>query len=90
MLGRAGIPEARAEVERLILERLASDRRLSGAMINGTDPTVNERVARLWQLHGVEHFRRPDGSPTTEVAESKRAFRPLRRNQATIQRHPQC
>ncbi len=78
MLGTWGTPEAEAEYARVIAEWLAANRQLPGTILNSPDLTVNELIARLWQAHVIEHYRRPDGSQTAEVGEYRLTFRTLR------------
>jgi integrase len=76
-LGAYGTQESRAEYTRVISEWQESHRRLQ---FNGQAPvdlTVNELILEFW--HYVEgHYRHPDGTPTSEVANFRCALRPVR------------
>ena len=77
LLGPYGSPESRAEYARLLAEWEANSRRLPKAPA-ASDLTVNKIFNRLWPQ--VEaHYRRPDGSPTSEVEDFKLSLRPVRR-----------
>jgi integrase len=67
-----------AAYDRLIAEWLANGRQLlpmrPGATTAG--PTVAELIVAYYH-HAERHYRRPDGTPTSEVSEYRRAFVPL-------------
>jgi hypothetical protein len=67
-------PSVRQSYDRLIAEWLAGGRQLPRD--RGDSLTVAEVIARFWS-HLDEHYRRPDGTPTSEVNEFKLALRPL-------------
>lgn len=74
-LGPHGSPESRTAYDRLIGERLANGRR------DPQPPTstvsVEELMAEFWQ-HVDRYYRRPDGSPTSEVDSYRQALKPVR------------
>jgi hypothetical protein len=75
LLGKHGTQQSRVEYARVITEWEASGRRLPAA------PTSDRSMAELLDVfwnYIEEHYRRQDGSPTTEVWEYKMALRPLR------------
>jgi len=75
-LGPFGTKVSRAEYDRVVAEWLAAGRRLN----HGTrsDLTVTELIDRFW-VHIQSYYRKPDGSPTTEVANFKPPLAILRR-----------
>jgi integrase len=75
LLGPHGSAASRAEYDRLIAEWIAHGRRLLAA---GADVTVSTVIARFWD-HAQSYYRKPDGSPTSEVDSFRQALRPLRR-----------
>jgi integrase len=78
LLGAYGSAESRAEYARVIAEWEANGRR-SPPKTEGvqTDISVNELILAYLQ-HAEQHYRRPDGTETTEVREYKAALRPLK------------
>jgi integrase len=76
VLGRWESPDAEREYARLIAEWEAQGRRLPENQA-GPDFTVNELLERFWE-HVEQHYRHPDGSPTSEVDNYKLSLRPLR------------
>jgi integrase len=78
LLGKYGTPESRQEYVRVLGEWEANGRRLPGSSpfsCNGL--TVNELILAYWS-HVETRYRRPDGTPTSEVAEFRRALRVVR------------
>ncbi|MBO0698082.1 MAG: site-specific integrase, partial [Zavarzinella sp.] len=75
LLGPYGSQESKAESARVIGEWQASHRGLPGPA--PSDITVNEILIRFWE-HVEEHYRHPDGTPTTEVENFRYALKPLR------------
>jgi len=63
----------RAEYDRLLNEWLAAGRRQPGAR----SLSVNELILAYWQ-HAETYYRHPDGTPTSERDNVRRALRPLR------------
>jgi integrase len=75
LLGPHGSAESHAEYSRLISEWQArGGRRL---LAGRTDLTVAELMVAFWE-HAEEHYRLPDGTPTSELGNFKLAFRPLK------------
>lgn len=72
-LGAWGSPEADAEYKRFLAEFATgqTDRP------TGPDVTVNE-VLLAFLKHADQHYRRPDGTPTSEVGCLRLALKPLR------------
>jgi integrase len=75
LLGPYGSPESKAEYARVIGEWQVSHYALPGPAL--PDITVNEVLLRFWG-HVEEHYRLPDGTPTTEVENIRYALKPLR------------
>jgi integrase len=76
LLGNYGSPESRAEYARIIAEWEASGRQLPQTVATVADLTVNE-VAVRFLPHAEQHYRRADGSPTSELDEYKLSLRPF-------------
>ncbi len=75
-LGEYGTSESRAEYARLLAEWEANGRRLPQPTAT-PDLSINELIVRFWPF--VEaHYRRPDGTPTTEQEDYKFSLRPLK------------
>jgi hypothetical protein len=71
-LGRFDTQDSKAAYDRLIAEWLSNGRRLPT-----TDSfTVAELIERFW-AHAKVHYRRPDGTPTSEIHNYRSALRPL-------------
>src|SRR5215217_4680849 len=75
LLGPHGSPESKAEYARVIGEWQASQRSLPGPA--PADVSVNEVLLRFWD-HVEQHYRHPDGSPTTEVENFRQALKLVR------------
>lgn len=75
-LGRYGTPESREKYNRLVAEWLSSGR-TSTAAPSPSDITIVELIARFW-IHAEGFYRKPDGSPTSEIDNFRSALRPLR------------
>src|SRR5215470_9356965 len=76
-------PEVRAAYFRLIAEWEARGRTAALPAVRAPDsptpgPTVDEVILAFWK-HAEQHYRGPDGEPTTELNEYKYSLRPLRR-----------
>jgi hypothetical protein len=71
-LGTHGSRESHALYDRLVSEWLAGGRSNGAATVSGDAPgiTVVEVIAAFWR-HAQTYYRRPDGSPTSEL---KRTF----------------
>ena len=68
-LGKYELPETNEKYHRLISEWLA------GALpVAGEDITVIELIKSYWK-HAKEYYRRPDGSPTSELDSIRQALR---------------
>ena len=76
-LGRHGAPESRAEYDRLIAEWLANGRSLPNRKDESADLTVSELILLFWK-HVETHYRRSDGTQTSEVGEYRLSLRILR------------
>lgn len=78
LLGAFGSSESRAEYARVVGEWEASGRSLPRCPTRGTpDLTVNEMLVRYWRF-AEEHYRAPDGEPTSELDDIRKTLRPLR------------
>jgi integrase len=77
-LGKWNTAESRREYDRLIAEWLANGRCLPGPGRSAGDLSVNEVMAPYVEFIAT-YYRRPDGSPTSEVDNIKLALRPLKR-----------
>ena len=77
-LGKHDSPESRAEYDRLIAEWLVGGRRLPTRpavhQAGTTGFTVNELLLAYF-LHVEAHYRRADGTPTSEVREYRQTLR---------------
>src|SRR5262249_30172860 len=69
-------PPARHEYARVRAEWEANGRRQIAPVL-GADLTINELIRAFWD-HVEQHYRRPDGTPTSEVADYKLSLRPLK------------
>lgn len=81
-LGVFGSAEAKAAYDRLVAEWLANGRHVAQEVAGSTDGTlhgisVNEVLVAFWR-HAECHYRHPDGSITSEVAELRHSLRPLK------------
>ena len=77
-LGPFGTKASKNEYDRIVGEWLAGGRRLPASAGGAADLTVSELIA-LFFGHAQRHYRRADGSPTSEVSVFRDALRPLRR-----------
>lgn len=77
LLGPYGTRASRAEYARVIAEWEANDRRLVASPTNPGALSINELCDAFWE-HAKRHYRRPDGSQTTEVSEYRLCIRALR------------
>jgi integrase len=73
---RKAPPGVRQAYDRLIAEWLANGRRLP---VEDGSPaaSVNDVILAFWR-HAEKHYRREDGTPTSELEEYRRALKPLR------------
>jgi integrase len=77
-------PDVQAEYDRVIAEWLASGRgRAQPPQERAAGPTVEELLAAFW-AHAEEHYRHPDGRPTSELREYAPSLRPLRHLYAAL------
>jgi integrase len=76
LLGAYGTTESRSEYARVIAEWEANGRRQPQTAARA-GLSINELVQAFWK-HVQEHYRRPDGTATSEQEEYKRALRPVR------------
>jgi integrase len=74
LLGKYRSKDSRIEYARVIAEWEAHGRQLNVASV--ADLTLTELIARFWPWVEI-HYRRPDGSPTREVADYKYSLRPI-------------
>lgn len=75
-LGKHGSAQSQEAYERLIAEWLAGNRRPQPTL--GTGLSVSEVILAYWQ-HAQKHYRRKDGTSTSEVRCIRIALRPVRR-----------
>src|SRR5690349_15175286 len=74
-LGDYGTAASRQEYARVIAEWEAAGRRLPAPNAQAPDLSVNE-LALAFMRHAEQHYRRPDGTHTSEVAEYRLTLRP--------------
>ncbi len=74
--GPHGSEESRGAYDRLLAEWLAAGRTLADTA--ATSPTVSTIAAAFWR-HAQARYRKPDGTPTSELKNVGEAIRPLRR-----------
>lgn len=79
-LGPHGTAVSRAEYDRLVHEWLSNGRRGTAAPVTAQAPqvTVEHVIDGFWTFAQV-HYRKPDGTPTSELDNFRQALRPLRR-----------
>jgi len=76
-LGVYNSEESRREYARIVAE-LATGAPPEQAVGKPADPTVDE-VLVAWSVWAVQHYRRPDGTPTNQMTEYRAAVKPLRK-----------
>src|SRR5262249_46308700 len=76
LLGKHGTKQGRKEYARVISEWEAAGRRLP-QVLAAKDITVTELIDLYWS-HAEQHYRRPDGTPTSELDDFKLSLRPLK------------
>ena len=82
-LGRHNTQASKAEYDHLIAEWLANGRRLPRA--DGQEClTITELIARFWKQYVQPHYRKPDGTPTSEPDNFRLALRPLKATCGTL------
>ena len=74
LLGKHNSPESQLEYTRVIVEWEASGRQLPTTGGTAADLTVNELLLRYVQ-HADGYYRKPDGTPTSELDNIKQALR---------------
>ncbi|WP_143393458.1 hypothetical protein [Fimbriiglobus ruber] len=74
-LGAYGSPASRAEYARLVAEYQVSQPTQAASNTPKHDLRVNELLLQFWR-HAENHYRHPDGSPTTEQNEIRLSIRP--------------
>jgi integrase len=79
LLGKYRSARSRAEYARVISEWEANGRSIPPPDDAKADITVSELVERFWTTHAEQHYRRPDGSPSSELADYRLTLKPLRR-----------
>ncbi len=79
LLGPYDTDASKAEYERALAEWRAS----GGRAVAPSGLTVNELIVAFWK-HVEQHYRRPDGTPTSEVNNYRVSFRHLRRLYGTL------
>jgi len=77
LLGRYDSPASRAEYFRVLDEWTARGRAVRGPADQMPDLTINEMLVSFWN-HVEQHYRLPDGTPTSEQNNFRYAIRPLR------------
>jgi integrase len=77
LLGPYGSDASKAEYERVLAEWRAAGGRAAGRAAAPTGLTVNELILAYWR-HAEQHYRHPDGSPTSELDCLRAALRPFR------------
>src|SRR4051812_46212383 len=76
-LGKHGSPESVEAYNRTIAEWLARGRQpVHAASAKPAERTVDELLLAFWQ-HAQTHYRKPDGTPTSEVKKYKLTPRPV-------------
>jgi hypothetical protein len=77
-LGPHGSQTSVDKYDRLIAEWLASGRSVQRQEDDSLAPSISHVIHAFWE-HAKVHYRRPDGSPTSELDNFRQALRPLRR-----------
>lgn len=75
-LGPYGTKASRIEYDRIITEWLVNGRQ--PVVTDQADLTITELLSRFWK-YAKTYYRKPDGSPSSELHNLKLAYRPLRR-----------
>jgi hypothetical protein len=76
-LGKYGTAASRNEYLHVTTEWEANGRRLPQAAASREDLTINELAIAYWR-HAEQHYRHPDGTPTSELCCLRAALRPLK------------
>jgi integrase len=77
LLGKYGTAASRNEYLRVTTEWEANGRRSPQAAASREDLTINELAIAYWR-HAEQHYRHPDGTPTSELDCLRAALRPLK------------
>jgi integrase len=80
LLGKHGTPESWAKYYQTLAEWKAAGRCLPTlSAVDGAEAglPVNELILLFWR-HAEQHYRHPDGTPTSEISGYKIALRPLK------------
>jgi integrase len=74
----AWVPESRAKYDKLIGAWLANKRQLPADVPAAIGPTIAVIIQRFW-THAETYYRKPDGTPTTELKNFQLTLRHLNR-----------
>ena len=78
-VGKFGTPESHERYHRLIAEWLAPGRHQPETQTGApVDVSVNEILLAFWH-HAERHYRKPDGTPSDELANFRDSLRPVKR-----------
>lgn len=78
-VGVYGSPESKAEYDRLVADWLARGRRDKPSEVKPANiVTVSEVVVAFWD-HAQVYYRKPDGTPTSEIDTFRQLIKPLNR-----------
>src|SRR5687768_2316338 len=79
-LGKHGTHQSRDEYDRVVGEWIAAGRAAVPAEheARGDGITITVLIAGFWD-HVQRYYRKPDGTPTSEVDNMRQALRPLRK-----------
>jgi hypothetical protein len=69
-------PAVQDSYDALIVQWLAGGRQLPD---EARVTTVSDLILQFWERHAQQHYRHPDGSPTSEIDNFKLSLRPLRK-----------
>ena len=73
-LGEYGTPQSKQKYHRMLAEWDSAGEQL---LISCDDITVVELIRHFWK-HAATHYRKPDGTPTSELDNFRQALRPVR------------
>jgi hypothetical protein len=76
LLGKHGTKASRVEYTLVIAEWEAGGRGRPPTALTA-DLTVNELILGFWK-HAEQHYRHPDGAPTSELTEYRYSLKPIR------------
>jgi integrase len=83
LLGKHGTSESRREYARVVAEWEANGRRFQAAGGKTGALSINELMLAFLR-HAAEHYRRDDGTPTSELTDFKLSLRPLKELYGTL------